>query len=287
MPDLELDLLRAFAAVADAGSFTGAAEQVARSQSAVSQKIRRLEETIGRPVFDRSSRSLTLTSTGAQLLQGSRRLLELHDDLVRSLLDPVRVGRLRVGICEDFVPLQLSRLLARFMRLHPGVHLELNTSLTHDLLIAFDRGELDLVIAMRQQQTRGRVIWREPMVWFAAADFRLDLTKPVPLVLLNPPCTYRDLMFSTLDVAQQEWTTACSVSSLAGVQAAVAGGLGLTALGRSFIQEGMQIVQPPGHWPALPMTEVVLIEADTADRALAETLVTFLIEGLRAPETAT
>ena len=83
MPDLELDLLRAFAAVADAGSFTGAAEQVARSQSAVSQKIRRLEETIGRPVFDRSSRSLTLTSTGAQLLQGSRRLLELHDDLVR------------------------------------------------------------------------------------------------------------------------------------------------------------------------------------------------------------
>ncbi|HEY0340564.1 MAG TPA: LysR substrate-binding domain-containing protein [Steroidobacteraceae bacterium] len=284
MPDLELDLLRAFAAVADAGSFTGAAEQVARSQSAVSQKIRRLEETIGRPVFDRSSRSLTLTSTGAQLLQGSRRLLELHDDLVRSLLDPVRSGRLRVGICEDFVPLQLSKLLARFMRLHPGVHLDLNTSLTHDLLSAFDRGELDLVIAMRQQQARGRVIWREPMVWFAAADFRLDLTRPVPLVLLNPPCTYRDLMFSTLDAAQQEWTTACSVSSLAGVQAAVAGGLGLTALGRSFIQEGMQIVQAPGHWPALPMTEVVLIEADTADRALAETLVTFLIEGLRAPE---
>ena len=266
MPDLDLDLLRAFVAVADAGSFTAAADVVSRSQSAVSQKIRRLEELIGHPVFERTSRSLSLTGPGGQLLVGARRLLDLNDDVMRSLQIPRASGRLRVGICEDFVPLQLSRLLARFLRLYPGVQLDVNTSLTHELLVEFDKGDLDLVIATRQFRGRGRIIWREPMVWFAASDFRLDLHRPLPLVLLKPPCTYRELMFTTLDTARQDWVTACTVTSLMGVQAAVAGGLGITALGRSFIQEGMQILRAPAHWPPLPMTEIIVLGSSATRR---------------------
>jgi DNA-binding transcriptional LysR family regulator len=285
-PDFDIEVLRAFVAVADAGSFTAAADVIGRSQSAVSQRIRRLEELVGWPVFERTSRSLSLTDAGHQLLLGARRLLDLNDDVMRSLRAPRASGYLRVGVCEDFVPLQLSRLLARFLRLHPGVRLDINTSLTNDLLVSFDAGELDLVVAMRQFQERGRVIWREPMVWFAAPDFRLDTSRPVPLVLLRPPCSYRDLMFTTLDDAQQKRTIACTVSSLAGVQAAVAGGLGITLLGRSFIQEGMQVLQTPDHWPPLPMTEVVVIGDDAGNKQLIEPLVTFLLEGLRGPSTA-
>jgi DNA-binding transcriptional LysR family regulator len=281
MPNLDIDLLRAFVAIADAGSFTAAADAVGRSQSAVSQKIRRLEELIGHPVFDRTSRSLSLTGPGGQLLIGARRLLDLNDDILRSLQMPPASGQLRVGLCEDFVPLQLPRLLARFLRLYPGIRLDVNTSLTQDLLLAFDNGELDLVIATRQFNERGRVVWREPMVWFAALDFRLELDKPLPLVLLRPPCTYRDVMFTTLDTVRQEWLTACTVSSLMGVQAAVAGGLGITALGRSFIQDGMQILQPPPHWPALPMTEIVVLGDDTAEKSLAQPLLSFLVESLQ------
>jgi DNA-binding transcriptional LysR family regulator len=283
MPDLYLDLLRAFVAVADAGTFTAAADVVGRSQSAVSQKIRRLEELIRQPVFDRTSRSLSLTGPGGQLLVGARRMLDLNDDVMRSLELPRPAGRLRVGICEDFVPLQLSRLLARFLRLYPEVQLDVNTSLTHDLLVEFDKGDLDLVIATRQFRERGRVIWREPMVWFAASDFRLDLNRPLPLVLLRPPCTYRELMFTTLDTARQDWTTACTVTSLMGVQAAVAGGLGITALGRSFIHDGMQILQTPTHWPPLPMTEIVVIGDETAERSLVQALLKFLVDGMHSP----
>jgi DNA-binding transcriptional LysR family regulator len=281
--DLDLDLLRAFVAVADAGSFTAAADTVGRTQSAVSQKIRRLEELVGHPLFDRNSRSLALTGTGGQLLIGARRLLDLNDDVVRSLQTPQTTGKLRVGICEDFVPLQLSKLLARFLRLHPGIQLDVNTSLTHSLLREFEAGNLDLVIATREFKERGRVIWREPMVWFAASDFQLDLDRPLPLVLLQPPCTYRELMFTTLDTARQEWMTACTVSSLMGVQAAVAGGLGITLLGRSFIQDGMQILNVPQHWPPLPMTEIVVLGDDTAEKSLVQPLLEFLVEGMRMP----
>ncbi|WP_441228109.1 LysR substrate-binding domain-containing protein [Tardiphaga sp. 20_F10_N6_6] len=284
MRDLDLDLLRAFVAVADAGSFTAAADTVGRTQSAVSQKIRRLEELVGFPLFDRNSRSLALTGTGGQLLIGARRLLDLNDDVVRSLQTPQTTGRLRVGICEDFVPLQLSKLLARFLRLHPGIQLDINTSLTHSLLREFEAGNLDLVIATREFKERGRVIWREPMVWFGASDFQLNLNRPLPLVLLQPPCTYRELMFTTLDTARQEWVTACTVSSLMGVQAAVAGGLGITLLGRSFIQDGMQILDVPEHWPPLPMTEIVVLGDDTAEKSLIQPLLEFLVEGMRAPQ---
>lgn len=283
MRDLDIDLLRAFVAVADSGSFTAAADVVGRSQSAVSQKIRRLEDFVGYPVFERTSRSLALTGVGGQLLIGARRMLDLNDDVMRSLQAPRANGRLRVGICEDFVPQQLSRLLSRFLKLYPGVDLQVNASLTHELFEAYDKGLLDLVIATRQFQKRGRTIWREPAVWFAASDFRLEPAKPIPLVLLRAPCTYRETMFETLDAAHQDWTAACTVSSLMGVQAAVAGGLGITILGRSFIQDGMQILQVPGHWPALPLTEIVVIGEETADRGLVQPLLSFLAEGMRAP----
>lgn len=286
-PDLDINLLRAFVAVADAGSFTAAAGVVARSQSAVSQKVRRLEHLVGSLVFERTSRSLALTQTGGELLRGARRLLDLNDEVMRSLDARRAMGHLRIGICEDFIPFQLPRLLSRFRRLHPGIHLDVNTSLTHDLLSAYDAGQLDLVIAMRQLHERGRVIWREPMAWFAAPDFQVDLTRPMPLVFLKPPCTYRELMTSTLDTARQEWMSACTVSSLMGVQAAVAGGLGITLLGRSFIQEKMQILQLPDDWPPLPMAEIVLIGEEAADMSLARPLVTFLIEGLRTPSAGT
>ncbi len=131
--------------------------------------------------------------------------------------------------------------------------------------------------------------YRNPMrrkigeIWFAASDFRLDLNRPLPLVLLRPPCTYRELMFTTLDTARQDWTTACTVTSLMGVQAAVAGGLGITALGRSFIHDGMQILQTPTHWPPLPMTEIVVIGDETAERSLVQPLLKFLVDGMRSP----
>src|SRR5258708_19828137 len=133
-PDLEIDLLRAFVAVTETGSFTSAAEIVGRSQSAVSQKILRLEEILNRRVFDRTSRSLTLTRDGEQLLVTARRMLESNDALMRDLSGPAAVGNIRLGISEDFVPRQLPQLLTRFNLPSPPVSLHLLTSLSSQLL---------------------------------------------------------------------------------------------------------------------------------------------------------
>lgn len=279
-PDLEIDLLRAFVAVAESGSFTAAADLVGRSQSAVSQKILRLEEILDTRVFDRNSRSLSLTRDGERLLVAARRMLEFNDAVVREMREPPAAGTLRLGISEDFIPKELPKLLARFSRLHPAAHLELMTGLSCDLLAAYDADRLDAVIAKKDGTAqRGRVIWREPLVWMAAADHPVETEGPARLVMLPPPCTYRELMIGALDSARRDWVAACTASSLMGVQAAVAGGLGVTVLGRSFAQEGMRILQDPVLWPALPMTEITVVGEDSVP-SLVGPLVAFLAESL-------
>src|SRR5690348_13742604 len=117
--NLDIDLLRTFAAVADSGSFTAAAELVARTQSAVSVQIKRLEEIVGRKVFARTSRSLALTAPGETLLGYARRILELNDESVRRVAEPPVSGVIRLGITEYFVPGDLPRVLARFAAAYP------------------------------------------------------------------------------------------------------------------------------------------------------------------------
>lgn len=280
-PDLELDLLRAFVAVAEAASFTAGAEVVGRSQSAVSQKILRLEEILGRRVFTRTSRSLQLTPEGERLLVAARQMLEFNDRLVRDMREPAACGELRLGITEDFIPGQLPKLLSRFARVYPGVHLNLTTALSCALVSAFDAGQLDAIIAKKDGTAqRGRVIWREPLVWMAAADAAVDFSAPARLVMLPAPCTYRTVMLEALDAARQDWLGVCTASSLMGIQAAVAGGLGISVLGRSFVQPGLRELETPDHWPALPMTEIVVIGEDSRAADLVRPLVTFLTENL-------
>src|SRR5215207_6074730 len=118
-PDLDPDLLRCFLAVTDNGGFTAAGERIGLSQSAVSLKVKRLEEQLDRRLFARTSRSLALTEDG-ELLQGfARRLLAMNEEAVRRLTAPPLEGRLRLGVAEYFVPQHLADLLAGFRRAHP------------------------------------------------------------------------------------------------------------------------------------------------------------------------
>lgn len=281
LPDLEIDLLRAFVAVSESGGFSAAASTLGRSQSAVSQKILKIEQKLGTRLFDRTSRSLALTIQGEQLLAPARRILELNDAVVRGFISPSAVSSLRLGIAEDFVPRQLPALLARFLKLYPRIQLELMTGLSCDLLDAYDAEAIDLVIAKKDGAAqRGRVIWREPVVWLAAEDFELDPNEPVPLVLIKLPCSYRDRMIQTLDSVRREWFAACTATSMAGLQAAVAGGLGVSVLGHSFVQSGLRVIAPPEHWPALPMSEVVVLGEERTQAEVVEPLLSFLMHEL-------
>ncbi|MCQ9156478.1 LysR family transcriptional regulator, partial [Acidomonas methanolica] len=169
---MELDELRAFLAVAEQGGFTAAADRIGRTQSAVSLKIRKLENTLGKTLFVRNAHRTALTPAGELLVGYARRLVRESDAALAHLRAPDTTGAIRLGIGELFVPEHLPRILTRFRRAHPAVRLEVQVGLSADLLRELRAGTLDLVVANREGDGRGgRVIWTEPLRWIASDDF--------------------------------------------------------------------------------------------------------------------
>ena len=273
MPTLELDVLRSFAAVADTGSFTAAAGRVARTQSAVSMQIKRLEEVLGRRVLERTSRSLALTGEGELLLDYARRMLALNDESLRRLARPNVSGRARLGVTEYFVPNELPRLLARFAAAHPGVQLEVRMGLSRDLRAELDASKLDAAI-VRLDGSRGDadVLWREPQVWTAAEALDLDGAGAVPLVALPPGCVLREFAMETMRKQKREWRLAYTGSSMASVQAAVLAGLGVSIVAKSSVLRGMRVLPRGRRWPDPGTLEVGVLRGAGARDDIVEAL---------------
>lgn len=247
--NLDIDLLRSFAAVADTGSFTAAAELVARTQSAISVQIKRLEETLGHKVFERTSRSLSLTPAGETLLNYARRILELNDESFRRIAEPPVTGLIRLGITEYFVPTELPRILGRFAAAYPGVQLEVRMGLSRDLRESMAAGNLDAVIVRLAPRERVKAIWSEAQVWVARDDFALERGDAVPLALLPSPCVLREHAVESMKRLRRPWKVSFTGSSMASVQAAVSAGLGISIVPRSSLLPGMKVLTGKREYP--------------------------------------
>jgi DNA-binding transcriptional LysR family regulator len=280
VPDLDLNLLRCFVTVAERGGFTAAGTALGLTQSAVSLKVKRLEDTVRRRVFDRTSRSIALTRDGETLLAYARRILALNDEAVRRLVAPPVTGRLRLGVADHFVPRNLAPLLARFARTYPELRLEVEVGRSHELRAAQERGALDLVLGKRRDgETEGRAIWTEAVVWVAAPDWTPPEDRPLPLAMLPAGCMFRDRALAALARAGLGFEVVYTSASLLGVAAAAQAGFAVTVLGRSGLPPGL--VELPGL-PPLGTAEMCVF-GDTEGRSqLVEPLVRFLRESLGA-----
>src|ERR1700745_2391365 len=141
---LDLDLLRSFVSVVDAGGFTRAGERVHRTQSTVSQQIKRLEESLGRPLLERSGKETIPTEEGERLLAYARRILALADEARDVVSRPAGNAIVRLGIPEDFAAYRLTELLSDFVRARPGLRLDVRCGLSVEMRRALSHRELDL-----------------------------------------------------------------------------------------------------------------------------------------------
>ncbi|HEX6958981.1 MAG TPA: LysR substrate-binding domain-containing protein [Ferrovibrio sp.] len=229
--DFDIDLLRAFVAVAETGGFTRAAAKLNRTQSTISQQVQRLEQAANAQLLLRDTRSLQLTEEGDRMLAYARRLLSLHDEARAAIGGVSHSGEVRLGVAEDFATLSLPKALAEFSRVHPKLHLSVVCDLSVALLRRFRQGELDLVVVKQLPEDRsGERLRVDPLVWLAGPGFTLDRDEPVPLCLFPPGCLFRDRVTAALDEAGRPWRIVYTSPSIAGLQAAVAAGIGLSIL---------------------------------------------------------
>src|SRR5215471_11549121 len=181
---LDLELLRSFVSVVDAGGFTRAGERVHRTQSTVSQQIKRLEEDIGQPLLIRSGKDVTTTEAGERLLSYARRLLALAEEARDVVARPSQEGAVRLGIPEDFAAYRLAKLLANFSRTRPGLRLDVRADQSIYLKRDLERGDLDLALLKRDAGDKGAIaVWPEKVHWVTSKSHPLDIrTGSVPLI---------------------------------------------------------------------------------------------------------
>ncbi|MDF3941069.1 LysR family transcriptional regulator [Achromobacter denitrificans] len=190
---LDLDLLHSFVSVVDAGGFTAAGERVHRSQSTVSQQIRKLEESLDCALFVREGRQVSLTEDGERLLGYARRMLALSTEVREAVSGRKRVDVIRLGIPDDFAADTLTAVVSAFARSHPDVRLSVRCDLTAALTRGLERGDLDVALVKREPGAgRALAAWPENLHWIASPALDLAASGPVPLVAFPQGCIYRN-----------------------------------------------------------------------------------------------
>lgn len=131
---MDLAELQVFLTVAREGSFSRAAERLYRTQPAVSLAIRKLEESLGQPLFVRGARPVRLTDAGSLLREYAERLLNLRDEVKKGLLEleGLKRGELSLGVNESSIHALLPAL-AKFREAHPGVQVRLHRMFSRDI----------------------------------------------------------------------------------------------------------------------------------------------------------
>lgn len=260
--NLDVSLLRTFATIAHAGSFTRAAEKMMRQQSTVSLQIKRLEDSLGHRLLERSPRAVSLTPEGEAVLAYAQRILDCNDEVVALTHEPHMQGIVRLGTPEDFATQHLPDILSRFIQAYPSVALEVTCDLTLNLLDGFRNDTFDIVLVKREQSGRasGVRVWREPLVWVSGNHDYLSGAGPLPLVVSPEPCVYRKRAIRALDKAHRRWRVAYTCGALAGSIAAVRAGLGIAVLPKEMVPHGLHVIDG-GALPDLKDSEIALLAA--------------------------
>lgn len=281
---LDTVTLQCFLAVSDSGSFTKAAERVGRTQSAMSQQIAKLENLVGKPLFNRG-KALSLTTEGEIFLAYAKQIYLLHRESLDQFKEPELHGEIRLGLPEDFATVILSDVLVDFSRLHPRILLNVECDLTINVFEKFKSGKLDLALikmAPANEFLQQTTLWKEPVKWIGKPELlpAIHQNTVVPLVLSPQPCVYRESAIHALEKSGIKWRLAYSSPSYAGKMAAVKAGLGIGLLQETLIPDDLTQLNHK-VLPSLADIPISLIKKQEGNKAV-ESLAYFLLKKLRS-----
>lgn len=273
LPLLEIDVLKTFIGIAESGSFTRTAAQIYRSTGAVSMQIKRLEETLGRSLFNREAKRANLTPDGEVLLGYARRMLKLNEETVSHFLTPALAGKVRFGTPNDIGTRILPSVLTLFARSHPAVLVEVTVGRSVDLVAKLDAGELDLTLVEtgneNLDESRGEIIHTEDLVWAGRDNGLAVLSSPLPLALANPGCTWRRAALDALDRSGRSYRIAYSCEQCAGQEAAMIADLAVAPFPRSLIRPPLKCLGEEYGLSPLGQYHIKLLRGSNDDATVA------------------
>ncbi len=284
--NLDMTALRSFAAVAESGGVTRAAGLLHLTQSAVSMQLKRLEESLGRTLLDRSGRGVSLTADGEQLLGYAKRMLRLNDEVFSRLTDHVYEGEIVLGVPHDIVYPAIPQVLKRFHAEYPRMKVQLVSSFTSRLRDMFRKGECDAILTTEDTlEGGGETLCKLPLVWVGAPEGQAWKARPLRLAFEHK-CIFRQGVQGALDEAGIAWEMAVESESSRTIEASVSADLAVHALIEGMEPRYMETIDHGGALPPLAQKRVNLYAADTLNSEAGQDLLTLIRQGYHDMRTA-
>jgi DNA-binding transcriptional LysR family regulator len=256
------ELLKTFLAVAQSLSFTAAAQRLGLRQPTVSQQVRKLEITVGRQLFIRDTRSVTLTADGEAMAGFARSIIAAHQQAVGYFTGSGLAGRIRFGVTDDIALTQVPRILRDFRELYPRIDLELTVAQSASLHRRVESGHLDIAFVKNPAgplDPRGRLVRRDQLLWAGLERTKIESDRPVPLVVYQAPSASRSVAVEALERAGRSYRITCTVRGVNGVLASVRAGLGIAVVARSLFPGDFVELPSTDGLPKLGMIDLVLL----------------------------
>jgi DNA-binding transcriptional LysR family regulator len=282
---LDIDSLRTFKTVVDLGGITRAAQRLHLTQSAVSHKLARLEERIGRPLLSKGIGGMLPTLDGRNLLSYAERLIALHDEAADYFRASNLAGEIRLGSTEDATGKKLAAILGRFRRAHPQVSLSIKVAQSLLLREWLKAGDVDFAILQifaDEIQPGDHELWREDLIWVRSVDHPVEIGRAIPFVSFDRQCFYRVAALPRLAESGRSLNVILECPSAEGVRAGVRHGLGLALLNRRNMVPGL--VEVTADLPAFPPVCHVLRRRSETATALEQSLTEAVLEEMREVE---
>ena len=264
---INVSLLKCFVAVVENESFTRAGSELFRSQSTVSMQIRRLEETLGSPVFNRDAKSLELSPQGEVLLGYARQILRLLDEARSAVVNVGHDRVVRLGCVEDYASRAIPKILVDLWKSDPDVRVV--TSIDEPAELARRLGkDLDLIISMVPDGDVENVLRREQLVWTTSSMIDgIEKRRPVPLALRPENCVPCQYAKSALDAAGIAWQCSYLTSGIGTLHAAVEDGFAIGVFKESLVGGDVRCLGIEDGFPELPKVAMVMeTAAASADK---------------------
>lgn len=251
--NFDISLLRTFVAAAEHEHFGSAAEHVFKTPAAVSQQMQRLEHLLGCVLFTQVGRNKRLTEEGARMLKYAKRILRLNDEAFRAMAQTVFKDPVRLGACADGVDTLLPEYLARCAETYPDLRVDIHIGRSRWLASALRRGDIDLALDVASHDGFQSTVLRDsPMVWIAGSSFHYQNKLPLPLVLLDSACVFRNEALAALNEMGRPWRETFQTTTLGGIRAALRAGLGITARSIEMLAPDLKVVDKELGLPPLP-----------------------------------
>lgn len=280
LSQLNLGQLKTFVAAAEKASFIGAAETVSRSAAAVSMQILKLEETLGRELFIRHTRHVSLTAYGERLLPYARQILQLEREAVSALVNDNVKGKVVFGAPDDFVSSLLCPVLERFSQMFMQVELELVCAESTVLAPMLREGSVDLAFVTRDKELQGTFIRSEPMVWVGAERHAVWKKNPLPIAVNEDGCVGRAHTLAALTKSRRPYKATCSSPSLNGILAMVNAGLAVAAIPECSFPEYLIRLGKTEGLPQIKPIDIVLVKGRKSDSQAVDYLADEIISSL-------